>query len=82
VVVTDGPRTVLVYQVVPEPAGRLEVTVVTAASRRLTGVAALSGPALTAGGIARAIAATGFPALIPPPTVDGLGISRAYWKEP
>jgi len=80
VVVTDGSRTVLVYDV--SGSGPFTVTVVTARSTRLGGVAAVAGRPQTAEAVATAIAGRGLAALVPPTTVDGLARSRVRWKEP
>jgi hypothetical protein len=87
-VVADGPRTVLVYEVLPETAAksRLAVTVVTAASRRLAGVAATLGNA--AGGaagsgaaeFAASVAARGLGSLVGSAATDGLARSHVFWK--
>jgi hypothetical protein len=85
VVVADGSRTVLVYEVVPARTGRVAVTVVTAASRRLAGAAAevpAPGGTTTPGQFAAAVAARGLASLVPPATADGLAHSSVYWKEP
>jgi hypothetical protein len=89
VVVSDGSRTVLVFDLAPPaagPAGPFTATVVTAASRRLTAVAAaagrLSGTHVTAESFAAAIAGRGLAALVPPVTVDGQAHARVQWKEP
>jgi hypothetical protein len=80
VVVTDGSRTVLVYDLLAKDP--FTVTAVTARSRTLGGVAAVAGRPETAASVATAIAGRGLAALLPPTTVDGFARSRVRWKEP
>jgi hypothetical protein len=81
VVVADGPRTVSIYAVERRRGGgAITVTVSTAPSRRLAGVAGASGT--DPGGFGAAVAARGLPDLVPPVAADGLARHRIAWKEP
>ena len=85
VLVADGPRAVAVYAIVPgtNPDGtpaRVDVTVATGPGRHLAGVAGSMGGS-GAAGLAAAIAARGFAAVVPDPVPTGLGRAVVAWKQ-
>jgi hypothetical protein len=88
VLVADGPRAVAVYAVVPgtRPDGTVpgvDVTVATGPGRHLAGVAGSVGGGDSGGarGLAAAIAARGFAAVVPDPVPTGLGRAVVAWKQ-
>ena len=92
VLVADGPRAVAVYAIVPGtgPGGAtatVDVTVATGPGRHLAGVAGSMGGGTDDGagggatGLAAAIAARGFAAVVPDPVPTGLGRAVVAWKQ-
>jgi hypothetical protein len=88
VLVADGPRAVAVFAVVPDAqpgaAGpSVDVTVATGPGRHLAGVAGSAGSGTDGGpaGLAAAIAARGFAAVVPDPVPTGLGRAVVAWKQ-
>ena len=88
VLVADGPRAVAVYAIVPDtgPDGTatgIDVTVATGPGRHLAGVAGSAGSEADGGavGLAAAIAARGFAAVVPDPVPTGLGRAVVAWKQ-
>ncbi len=73
-VVADGPRAVAIFPVVPEKDARVVVTVATGPRRRLVGIAGSHG--VTPDVFAAAVAAQGFPAVVPDalPTTTGAAL--------
>jgi hypothetical protein len=79
-IVADGPRAVAIFPVVPEKGMRVIVTIATGPRRRLVGVAGSLG--ITPDAFAAAVAAQGFPTVVPDPLPAATGAALVLWKEP